>query len=86
MKYRVVEVFDTDCTPWFRLQKSPDGEKWEFVSSGPNAEKLTEVMHRLAQELPPKVVAEFDTQRALGKERLMADLRADAANLAADGS
>jgi hypothetical protein len=61
MKYRVQEVFDTQCVPWFRLEKSLDGDKWDYLASGSNKTILVDTMQRIAAGAPPVTVAEIES-------------------------
>jgi hypothetical protein len=61
VKYRIIEVFDADISPWFRLQKSHDGTDWVYISSGSSVEPLKATMGRLAAELAPVIIAEAES-------------------------
>jgi plasmid maintenance system antidote protein VapI len=61
MKYRILQVFDTDIEVWYRLQKSADGVKWEHVTSDSNLPKLTATMKRLAECKEPVLIEEIET-------------------------
>ena len=58
MKYRVIQVYDTPIDIWFRLQESEDGEQWKTITSGSDQVGLARTMRRLAENMPPVVVAE----------------------------
>lgn len=61
MKYRVVEVFDTQCVPWFRIEKSVDGVNWNYITSGSNKDTLIDTMRRVAQNSAPVTIAEIES-------------------------
>jgi hypothetical protein len=60
MKYRVVQVFDTPLERWFRLQKSEDGDKWDLMDCGSDAQKLIEAMRRIVEHKEPVTIAEVE--------------------------
>jgi hypothetical protein len=60
MKLRVVQVFDAEVSPWFRLQEWRDNE-WRLISCGSDKHRLVEAMHRIAQNDGPVVIAEVST-------------------------